>query len=370
MRPLHWKRICSLVLCLLLTLGMTPAVQAAPAVPEGMITMTRSLNLTVGETVTLPVGNNQEITWYVDGDSVQMPVPGEATAVRPGVSHVTAQGLGEFILFTIRVSLPQENLEEALVTYFEGPWSDFDSSAPYLIAVNKLANCVTVYTQDQNGRYTVPVDAMICSTGPDTPLGGYETSYQLRWCELFGDVWGQYCTVIVGNILFHSVPYAEERENTLKTDYFNLLGTACSMGCIRLLMEDTFWIFENCDWGTPVYIYEDENPGPWGKPEALQIGEGCTWDPTDPLESNPWHDGEPSLEVVGKIRYAEPYSIPNLLEGVTATDSGRGDATGLLDIYGFVDTTRDGEYPITYHLTDARGRTVSETVIYIVEGAD
>ena len=46
---------------------------------------------------------------------------------------------------------------------------------PYLIAVNRAASTVTVYTLDEEGRYTVPYMAMVCSGGEDTPLGFFDT---------------------------------------------------------------------------------------------------------------------------------------------------------------------------------------------------
>ena len=36
---------------------------------------------------------------------------------------------------------------------------------PYYIKVNRQANCVTIYKKDENGNYTVPVKAMVCSVG-------------------------------------------------------------------------------------------------------------------------------------------------------------------------------------------------------------
>lgn len=35
---------------------------------------------------------------------------------------------------------------------------------PYYIRVNRTGNCVTIYTKDEEGEYTVPYKAMICST--------------------------------------------------------------------------------------------------------------------------------------------------------------------------------------------------------------
>lgn len=164
---------------------------------------------------------------------------------------------------------------------------------PYYIRVNRKQNCVTVYTMDENGEYTVPYKAMICSTGlyNATPRGTFHLSTKYLWRELYGGVYGQYATRIHGGILFHSVPYYRKSKNTLCTDKYNKLGQQASMGCIRLTVEDAKWIAENCPAGTAVEIYDDEDPGPLGKPEAQKIDKDSPnkrWDPTDPDEENPW----------------------------------------------------------------------------------
>ena len=75
----------------------------------------------------------------------------------------------------------------------------------YMIKVNKQMNTVTVYGKDEKGKYTVPVKAMVCSTGWATPLGTYKTPAKYRWKILLENVWGQYSTRITGSILFHTV---------------------------------------------------------------------------------------------------------------------------------------------------------------------
>ena len=40
-----------------------------------------------------------------------------------------------------------------------------ETEFPYYIKINRKQNCITVYTSDENGEYTVPYKAMICSTG-------------------------------------------------------------------------------------------------------------------------------------------------------------------------------------------------------------
>ncbi len=55
----------------------------------------------------------------------------------------------------------------------------------YYIKVNYEANVVTVYQKDEQGDYTIPIKAMICSTGELTPEDGvYETSDQYEWRNL------------------------------------------------------------------------------------------------------------------------------------------------------------------------------------------
>ncbi len=161
----------------------------------------------------------------------------------------------------------------------------------YHIMVNRAQNTVTVYEKDEGGAYTVPVRAMVCSTGQKTPLGEYYTSKKYEWRPLFGNVYGQYATRIVGHILFHSVPYTETRKDALEYEEYNKLGTSVSMGCIRLSVEDAKWLYDYCASGTRVTIYEDADPGPLGKPEPMTIdvdNPNRGWDPTDPDPANPW----------------------------------------------------------------------------------
>ena len=73
------------------------------------------------------------------------------------------------------------------------------------------------------------------------------------------------------------------------TEEFNKLGQTASAGCVRLTVADVKWVYENCPSGTTVIIYNDENPGPLGKPSAPYISEDNGWDPTDPDSSNPWN---------------------------------------------------------------------------------
>lgn len=166
---------------------------------------------------------------------------------------------------------------------------------PYLIAVNRAASTVTVYTLDEEKRYTVPYMAMVCSGGSDTPQGFFATPVDYPWRLLSGNVYGQYSTRIWDSYLFHSVPYYSQHKDDLEYDEYNKLGTLASLGCIRLAVADVKWIYDNCDLGTRVIIYDDENdPGPMGKPGTIYTDPADEtlrgWDPTDPDPANPWDD--------------------------------------------------------------------------------
>ena len=169
-------------------------------------------------------------------------------------------------------------------------------ASQYYIRVNYGANCVTIFKKDDEGNYTKPYKAMICSTGKATPKSGtYKITYKYRWLSLYGGVYGQYSTRIVKSILFHSVPYFEQRADTLEYEEYDKLGTTASAGCIRLTVQDAKWIYDNITSGTYVEFYSDtSNPGPLGKPKAQKISsnkENRDWDPTDPDKNNPWNGG-------------------------------------------------------------------------------
>lgn len=163
----------------------------------------------------------------------------------------------------------------------------------YYIKVNCKAQTVTIYTCNENGEYVIPIKAMLCSTGVATPnTGVYPICNKYEWRSLVGNVYGQYSTRITGSILFHSVPYTKQDKSTLEYWEYDKLGQPASKGCVRLTVEDAKWIYDYCKIGTKVEFYEDDNPGPLGKPVEMKISdyddELKRWDPTDLDENNPW----------------------------------------------------------------------------------
>ncbi len=238
---------------------------------------------------------------------------------------------------------------------------------PYYIRVNRTGNCVTIYTKDEEGEYTVPYKAMICSTGYETPLGKFDSKGKYKMKGLIHDVYGQYATWITGNILFHSVPSAQPTKDSVSVRNYNELGTIASAGCVRLTVADAKWIYDNCELGTWIEIYDDaENPGPLGKPEAIKLPKGSKWDPTDPDPENPWHEKEPTIEVTRDTELKVAKDI-DLLDGVKAFDTCGNDISDKIKVEGSIYPNIPGEYSITYQVEDAIGKTAQTVVVYKIK---
>ena len=261
----------------------------------------------------------------------------------------------------------QENTTEAVTQSGNDVTIGVDEQYPYKIMVNRLANCITVYTLDEDNQYTVPYKAMICSTGGEnTPLGTFKISTKYDFKTLFYKSYGQYASRIYGSILFHSSGYDSMNKDDLNVTDFNNLGEGVSHGCIRLTVADAKWIFDNCPSGTEVVIYDNVEIGPLGKPEAIKVPEGTNWDPTDPDENNPWHKNHPRIEgIVERVFYEG--DIVDYMEGIVAYDTCGNIITDDVVVEGEVDISIPGEYTIRYKVTDLLGKTAEETVIYTVK---
>ena len=170
-----------------------------------------------------------------------------------------------------------------------------NTGSPYYVMVNRTASTTTVYGLDAEGFYSIPVRAMVCSTGKpgtNTPPGTFTISNRAEWMYMVDGTYGQYATRFNGAILFHSICYSRKDPSKLLTYEYNQLGTNVSRGCVRLQTADAKWVYENCPKGTKVTVYDAEDPGPLGKPGTLlpsiEDAQANGWDPTDPRPENPW----------------------------------------------------------------------------------
>lgn len=251
-------------------------------------------------------------------------------------------------------------------------WSQTDVKAAgnYYLKINKTTNVVTVYTQ--NGQ---PYTAFVCSTGAATPLGTFYTPAKYRWHLLDGPSYGQYCTQITGNFLFHSVWYYQQNLTSQSYVQYNRLGSTASHGCVRLTVAAAKWIYDNCPLQTKVIIFNGSSADdPLGKPAFIHVSSpsGTGWDPTDPDPSNPYStkNTQPSISVKSnrvKVQYKSKFTP---VEMTIRDSAGNTLSSAWLRTSGSVNTSQMGSYPVTYSVTDSFGRNASATVVYEVGDVD
>jgi lipoprotein-anchoring transpeptidase ErfK/SrfK len=318
---------------------------------------------------------NAEVRRWTSSDSNVIAVDdgGRIDALSVGNATVTAEFSDKIFEYQVSVIEKAEAKPEydgystcilANTDILEKNLSNSTNKNPYYIKVNRTQNCVTVYTYDDNGDYTVPVRAMICSSGKNnaTIKGDFSLYFKNEWNGLFQGVYGHYVSGIWGDFLFHSVSYYTKSPDRLEVEEFNKLGEQASLGCIRMETADVKWIFDNCPVNTGITIYDDDNPGPLGKPEGIKITDfSCGWDPTDSDPNNPYNDKKP--EILGandrEIKIGESFDP---LAGISATDTCGNDITEKIKIIENVVTSKEGSYAVTYFVEDVMHRTDSVTV--------
>lgn len=133
---------------------------------------------------------------------------------------------------------------------------------PFAITVDVTNQVTTVYGRDAEGNYSVVVREMLCSTGTrsyPSDIGEFTLNGRTaRWC--YFPKWGghaQYWTRINSAIAFHSVCYNSVSVMDLSVSSYKNLGKRASHGCIRLLVADAKWIYDNVGAGTVVTIRDD-----------------------------------------------------------------------------------------------------------------
>lgn len=241
-----------------------------------------------------------------------------------------------------------------VVALFWGNGKETKAASGYVLKVNRKQNVITAY------KNNVPVRVMLCSTGKNnaTPTGTYYTQAKMRWHELNGPVWGQYCTRISGHYLFHSVYYRSYNDNTtLAINQYRKLGQQASHGCVRVTVEDAKWIYDNCSVGTKVVIYDSNDPGPLGKPSSIKvkIKSSGKWDPTDTDPNNPHYKYRPTITISSdKATKVTVGTVYDLTDGVTAKDYKNKNITSKIKVNGKVDTSTPGTYYLKYWVQDSR----------------
>lgn len=308
----------------------------------------------------------------------------------------------------------ESTIDTATEEITEKPSSD-PVNYKYSIRVNLKTNCVTIYTKDENGNFTVPFKAMACSVGKkdnETPMGTFGILRYYNWCRMVDWTYSQFAYRIHGSIMFHSTPSAlalnmntggnpspSYSKGRVEVAEFNKLGSNASLGCIRLTVADAKWICDNCPAGTVTTIVS-ENSDPLPKPEVIKISDKIpaecggyvttwlpenhnarpikwvqkkiyvAWDPTDPDPNNPWNKYSPTITCDSTLTVSTGSTVSDILQLITAKDTCGNIVNKNVTVSGSYDLNKAGKYTIKFSLTDALKRNASKTVTLVVKKAE
>lgn len=353
-----------------------------PTKPKYEVTENETINLSVGKNKNFKLSKAQ-MNVLVSFESSNTSVAnvddgGRIDAVKKGTAQITATLKNyEKIICKVTVNSKEKSVYDGYSTCIidnqdivaKNKKKDSEKNL-YFIKVNRNKNCVTVYTYDEDGKYTIPVRAMVCSCGMNngTILGEFGIYFKNEWHALYQNVYGHYVSGISGDYLFHSVPFLSPQSDTLETEEFNKLGKDASIGCVRLQVADAKWIFVNCPTNTGVKIYDDtKSAGPLGKPGTIKITDkNCNWDPTDSNPKNPYKNKTPIISGAKDITINQGDKI-DFLDGIKAKDTCSNDITSKIKISGNVITTHKGKYKVTYFVEDAMHRTMQKDIVVTVK---
>ena len=229
-----------------------------------------------------------------------------------------------------------------------------EESTAYNIKVNLGTNCVTIY---KDGK---AVKAMICSPSSETPVGTFYTPVKYRWHLMIGNCYAQYCTRITGQVLFHSVWYYRQYDNSsMSVAAYNVMRNKASHGCVRLLCKDAKWIYDNCALNTRVDIFwGSASDDPIERPSFTPITDGSftNWDPTDPDPANPWNKTKPTItQLVKSVEYKSNVNIYNMINVKDST--GNKLSNDKIKVQGSINTNKLGSYDVTVTAKDSLGHS-------------
>lgn len=254
--------------------------------------------------------------------------------------------------------------------------SDIQVSAAeskYKISINRERNCITIYELGEDKKTYIPFKAMVCST-PDNKsvlnLGEYTLGSKEEWKNLNDGTFAQFAFNIEGSISINAVPCLSCAKEQLITQEFNKLGGTTLKDCVSLMAKDAKWIYDNCEKGTKIEVYENASEdGPLGKPDTIKIKEedkNSNWDPTDPDKNNPWCDISASVEGVKNIEISLGEEL-DVFKDVKAYDICGNDITKDILLLGSYDVQKPGKYTITYCIEDAVGSSDTDDAIITVK---
>ncbi|MFA5585801.1 MAG: L,D-transpeptidase family protein [Saccharofermentanales bacterium] len=159
------------------------------------------------------------------------------------------------------------------------------SQHPYLIYVSMNSFTIQILGLDQNLQYTRELRRFSTGIGRNTHqtrTGIFHVTGKESWHTWNNrpPTYSPYVTSYSGGVWIHGPIYKEKDPNEMVPGSYNVIGTACSSGCLRTTCSAAAWIYYNCSVGTTVIVQNDSR---YSAPRPAPVHENQTWDPTDPL---------------------------------------------------------------------------------------
>ena len=135
------------------------------------------------------------------------------------------------------------------------------NGSPYYILVDRTYNVCNVLTVGPDGTYSQLVRSMLCSTGraghgtPGGTFSIYEHTAGGGWVYMADGTWAVWgMRFRTGGYMFHSVCFAKKGDALPIPEEVAALGSKASLGCVRLSVEDSMWLYNTVPDGTLVTI--------------------------------------------------------------------------------------------------------------------
>lgn len=331
-------------------------------------------------TVNISLNYEDQVKWSTNNPAVAVvDSAGRVDGVKVGKATITAHAKSATVDYEIEVV----KAKKATTSYSTAFTDNEDhvqvnkaadnGKKPYAILINEYNCNVTVFTYDINTKdqnYNKPVRSMVCSTGKK-PLTEFndkttwiynETTDKAEWVMLSDNKYYHYATYIGEDLMFQSAPYKSQKVNSLIADEYNKIGTPATSKNIRLSAADAKWIYDNCDAGTMVRIVNTDNKNvyyPLGVPKSVMLTENSKslkYDPTDSTKENPYNKLKPVITGADNTAVKVGRGF-DLMEGVTAVDTCSNDITDRIKIDEKINFNTEGEYVVSYIVTDDMNRT-------------
>lgn len=155
-----------------------------------------------------------------------------------------------------------------------------DYKLPYVIYACKDSHTLAILARDANGEWSRVIRKFPSAMGRKnvTDVGVFFLTKKERWHK-WGSGYSPYATRISVGIYLHGPIYKSKNHNSIRPEYYNVIGTNGSSGCLRTTCASAGFIYYNCPVGTQIIIAQNSR---FKEPRPKKLSKKAKKDPTDP----------------------------------------------------------------------------------------